>query len=294
MNIPKRQHKSVRKRLISSYSSTLISVALVLFILSLVGLLVLNERKISNYVKEKIGFTIFLKEDVKEATMQELRKQIDAMDMVRTTEFVSSDEASNRLADMLGRDYIDLADGNPIPPSIEVRLYAEHAQVENFIRIEQSLKDNASIDAIHYDRMHIQVLNSNIKKINLMLLGLSFLLFAISIVLIFNTIRLSVYSKRFIINTMQLVGATHAYIRQPFVLRGAFQGFLSSLIAIAFLSTLLYFLQNEIKDFIKYLDFELLGVLFLSIILLGILLSTIATFFAVNKFLNIHKDELYV
>lgn len=294
MPLNKRQNKLIQQRIISSYSSTLISIALVLFILSLVGLIILNEHKISNHVKEKVGFTIFLKEHVKEADLQGLRKRLDAMEMVKSTEFVSAEEASKRLAVTLGKDYIDLAQGNPVPPSIEVRLFAEFATSENFIKIEQQMQGNEYVDTIHYDRLHIQTLNTNIKRISFFLLGLGLLLFSISTVLIHNTIRLSVYSKRFIINTMQLVGATNAYIRQPFILRGAFQGFVSSLIAIALLSGFLFFLQKEIKDFIKYLDFELLGILFLSIILIGIALSTIATYFAVNRFLNIHKDDLYI
>ncbi|HON51615.1 MAG TPA: permease-like cell division protein FtsX [Bacteroidales bacterium] len=294
MPVTKRQNKLIQQRIISSYSSTLISVALVLFILSLVGLIVLNEHKISNHIKEKVGFTIFLKQDVKEADLQGLRKRLDAMEMVKSTEYVSAEEASKRLAVTLGKDYIDLAQGNPVPPSIEVRLFAEYATAENFVKIEQQMQGNEYVDTIHYDRLHIQTLNLNLKRISFFLLGLGLLLFGISIVLIHNTIRLSVYSKRFIINTMQLVGATNAYIRQPFILRGAFQGFVSALIAIALLSGFLFFLQKEIKDFIKYLDFELLGILFLSIILIGIALSTIATYFAVNRFLNIHKDDLYI
>lgn len=294
MALNKRQNKLIQRRIISSYSSTLISIALVLFILSLVGLILLNEHKISNHVKEKVGFTIFLKEHVKEADLQGIRKRLDAMEMVKSTEYVSAEEASKRLAVTLGKDYIDLAQGNPVPPSIEVRLLAEYATAENFIKIEQQMQNNEYVDTIHYDRLNIQTLNTNIKRISFFLLGLGLLLFGISTVLIHNTIRLSIYSKRFIINTMQLVGATNSYIRQPFILRGAFQGFVSALIAIALLSGFLFFLQKEIKDFIKYLDFELLGILFLSIILIGIALSVIATFFAVNRFLNIHKDDLYI
>lgn len=290
----KRQNKLIKQRILSSYSSSLISIALVLFIISLVGLLLLNEHKISNHIKEKIGFTIFLKNNVKEADMQSLRKKIDAMEMVKTTEFVSAEEASKRLAVTLGKDYVDLAEGNPVPPSIEVRLFAEFATSENFTKIEQQMQNNEFVDTIHYDRLHIQTLNANIKRISYFLLGFGFLLFIISTVLIHNTIRLSIYSKRFLINTMQLVGATNNYIRQPFILRGAFQGFMSAMLSIAMLTGLLYFLQKEMKDFVKYLDFELLGILFLSIILIGILLSVLATYFAVNRFLNIHKDDLYI
>lgn len=294
MKLNLKQNKLIQKRIISSYTSSLISIALVLFVLSIVGLIVLNEHKISNYVKEKVGFTIFLKEQVKEADMLELRKKLDAMEIVKSTEFVSAEEASKRLAQTLGKEYIDLAQGNPVPPSIEVRLFAEFATAENFVKIEQQMQNNEYVDSIHYDRLHIQTLNANIKSISLFLLLFGFLLFLISTVLIHNTIRLTVYSKRFLINTMRLVGATNAYIRSPFIIRGAFQGLVSALLSILMLLVLIVFLQSEVKEFVKYLDFELLGILFLSIILIGILLSVIATFFAVNKFLRIHKDDLYI
>jgi len=294
MKLNLKQNKLIQKRIISSYTSSLISIALVLFVLSIVGLIVFNEHKISNYVKEKVGFTIFLKEQVKEADMLELRKKLDAMEIVKSTEFVSAEEASKRLAQTLGKEYIDLAQGNPVPPSIEVRLFAEFATAENFVKIEQQMQNNEYVDSIHYDRLHIQTLNANIKSISLFLLLFGFLLFLISTVLIHNTIRLTVYSKRFLINTMRLVGATNAYIRSPFIIRGAFQGLVSALLSILMLLVLIVFLQSEVKEFVKYLDFELLGILFLSIILIGILLSVIATYFAVNKFLRIHKDDLYI
>ncbi|MBO4777437.1 MAG: permease-like cell division protein FtsX [Bacteroidales bacterium] len=290
----KKQNKVIRQRMFTSYTSTLISVALVLFVLSLIGLLLTSERALSNHVKEKIGFTLFLKSDVRDADMFELRKSVDAMEMVKQTEFVSAEEASARLAATLGQNYVDLAEGNPIPPSLEVHFYAEYATPENFVLIEQQFKNNELVDSIHYDRSHIQTLNSNIKKISWFLFALSVLLFGVSVVLIHNTIRLSIYSKRFLIKTMQLVGATNHYIRSPFLLRGAFQGFLSGLIAVALTVGILYFLQAGSYEIIKFLDFELLGVVFLAVILIGMFLTFIATFFALNKFLKINKDELYI
>ncbi|HPY81889.1 MAG TPA: permease-like cell division protein FtsX, partial [Bacteroidales bacterium] len=272
----------------------LISISLVLFVLSLVGLLVFNQHKISNHVKENIGFTVFLKKNYKEADMHELRKRIDAMPFVKSSEYVSPEQASSRLAETLGQDYIDLANGHPVPPSIEVRFVAAYATSERFAEIEQLMEENIMVDSVHYDKVQIESLNTNIRKISIFLLGFSFLLFIISIVLIHNTIRLSIYSKRFVINTMQLVGATNNYIRAPFLLQGAFHGFYSAIIALSMLAGLLYFLQTELKEFSKYLDFELLGVLFLSVILLGMFLSLLATFFAVTKFLNIQKDNLYI
>lgn len=294
MKHSKRQNKVIKQRIFTSYTSTLISVALVLFVLCLIGLLLTSGRAISNHIKEKVGFTLFLKADVRDADMLELRKQVDAMEMVKSTEYVSAEEASNRLVGTLGQDYVDLAEGNPIPPSIEVHFYADYATPENFILVEQEFKNNELIDSIHYDRSHIQSLSSNIKKISLFLLALSVLLFMVSIVLIHNTIRLSVYSKRFLIKTMQLVGATNHYIRAPFLLRGAFQGFLSGLIAVLITSGIVYFLQIEANEIIKYLDFELLGIVYLTVLLVGMFLTFVATFFALNKFLKINKDDLYI
>ncbi|MCK9561424.1 MAG: permease-like cell division protein FtsX [Bacteroidales bacterium] len=294
MKATKQHNYIIKRRLFSSYSTTLISISLVLFVLSLVGLLVFNQHKISNHVKENIGFTVFLKKNYKEADMHELRKRIDAMPFVKSSEYVSPEQASSRLAETLGQDYIDLANGHPVPPSIEVRFVAAYATSERFAEIEQLMEENIMVDSVHYDKVQIESLNTNIRKISIFLLGFSFLLFIISIVLIHNTIRLSIYSKRFVINTMQLVGATNNYIRAPFLLQGAFHGFYSAIIALSMLAGLLYFLQTELKEFSKYLDFELLGVLFLSVILLGMFLSLLATFFAVTKFLNIQKDNLYI
>lgn len=294
MKSSKRHNALIKRRLFSSYTTTLISISLVLFLLSLAGLLLLHQHKISNHVKENVGFTIFLVKNIKEADMHELRKRIDAMKIVKSSEYISAEEASARLAETLGQEYIDLAKGHPIPPSIEVRFYAEFATAEHFAEIESMMEHNDLVDSVHYDRVQIEKLNQNIQKISMFLLGFGFLLFLISMVLIHNTIRLSIYSKRFIINTMQLVGATRNYIRMPFLLRGAFHGFYAAVISLTILAGLLYFLQNEIKEFYKYLDFELLGILFLSVILIGMFLSLLATFFAVNKFLNISKDDLYI
>lgn len=288
------QNSVIRRRLATSYTSSLISIALVLFVLSLIGLIMMNEHRISNHIKESVSLTVFLKSDINEANQINFRKKIEAHEMVKSAEYVSAEQAAERLAETLGKNLVDLAGSNPVPPSIEIRLYSDYATVENFAVIEQDFQDNEWVDAIHYNRENVANLTKTIQQISFVLLILGALLFIISSVLIHNTIRLSIYSKRFIIRTMQLVGATNSYIRSPFIMRGAFQGALSALIAIGILSGILYFLQNNVKDFVKFLDFELLGILFLSLILVGMILSVVATFFAVNKFLRIHKDDLYI
>lgn len=288
------QNKVIKRRLATSYTSSLISIALVLFVLSLIGLIMMNEHRISNHIKESVSLTIFLKSDINEANQINFRKKIEAHEKVKSAEYVSEEQAAERLAETLGKKFVDLAGSNPVPPSIEIRLYSEFATVENFEIIEQEFANNEWVDSIHYNRENVANLTATIKQISLVLLGLGILLFIVSSVLIHNTIRLSIYSKRFIIRTMQLVGATNSYIRSPFIIRGAFQGALSALIAICILSSILYLLQTQVTDFVKFLDFELLGILFLSLILVGIFLSVIATFFTVNKFLRIHKDDLYI
>jgi len=235
-----------------------------------------------------------LKPDINEANQINFRKTIEADEMVKSADYVSEEQAAERLAETLGKNMVDLAGSNPVPPSIEIRLYADYTTVENFAAIERKFQDSEFVDSIHYNKENIANLTGKFQTISFVLLVLGALLFVISSVLIHNTIRLSVYSKRFIIRTMQLVGATNSYIRSPFIMRGAFQGVLSALIAIGILSVVLYFLQNNVNKFVNFLDFELLGVLFLSLILIGMLLSVVATFFAVNKFLRIHKDDLYI
>jgi len=288
------QNSIIKRRLATSYTSSLISIALVLFVLSLIGLIMMNEHRISNYIKENVSLTIFLKSDINEANQNNFRKKIEADEMVKSAVYVSEELAAERLAETLGKNFVDLAGSNPIPPSIEIWLYSDYVTVENFAVIERKFQDSEYVDTIYYNPENIANLTKTFQQISFVLLILGALLFVISSVLIHNTIRLSIYSKRFIIRTMQLVGATNAYIRSPFIMRGAFQGALSALIAIGILSTILYFLQNNVKDFVNFLDFELLGVLFLSLILIGMLLSVIATFFAVTKFLRIHKDDLYI
>ncbi|MCL2327622.1 MAG: ABC transporter permease [Bacteroidetes bacterium] len=288
------QNSVIKWRLATSYTSSLISIALVLFVLSLIGLIMMNEHRISNHIKESVSLTIFLKPDINEANQINFRKTIEADEMVKSADYVSEEQAAERLAETLGKNMVDLAGSNPVPPSIEIRLYADYTTVENFAAIERKFQDSEFVDSIHYNKENIANLTGKFQTISFVLLVLGALLFVISSVLIHNTIRLSVYSKRFIIRTMQLVGATNSYIRSPFIMRGAFQGVLSALIAIGILSVVLYFLQNNVNKFVNFLDFELLGVLFLSLILIGMLLSVVATFFAVNKFLRIHKDDLYI
>lgn len=288
------KNSALKYKLRTSFITTVISVSLVLLLLGVVGLLLLNAQRLSNYVKENIGFTIFLNENIKEVEMHRLQKELDAMEMVKSTKFITKEEAAQELIEDLGENFIDFLGYNPLPASISVKFYAKYATPENFQKIESQLTDYDEIKEVFYHKSLIHLVNDNIRKITIGLLGFSLLLFIISFVLINNTIRLTVYSKRFLIRTMQLVGATKGFIRSPFVLKSAGHGIISALLALIMLSGIIITLQNEFTEIASSIDIELIGILFVIVIILGAIISSVATFFAVNKYLNINSDDLYI
>jgi cell division transport system permease protein len=289
----KKEHKINKRRLRSSYATSIISISLVLFLLGLVGLLVLNTKRISDYVKENIGFSIILKEDIKEVDIIRLQKILDAKPYIKSTEYITKDRAAKELQEELGEDFVNFLGYNPLLSSIDIKLYANYANTDSIEVIENDFQAFPEIKEVFYKKSLIQEINDNVNKISLIILSFSGLLFLISLALINNTIRLSVYSKRFIINTMQLVGATRKFIRRPFLFKSAIHGTYGALLAILLIIGVLYFIQNEFHEIISFDDVTILGVLFGIVILLGIVISTTSTFFAVNKYLNIKRDYLY-
>lgn len=280
-------------RLRSSYVTAIISISLVLLLLGLVGLLLLNAKKISDHVKENIGFSVILKEHVKEVDIIRLQKNLDASRYVKTTEYISAEEAAAELQEELGEDFLEFLGYNPLLPSIEVKLNAAYANPDSIHMIQDELAAREQVKELYYQESLIHLINENVKKISLILLGFSVLMFLIVVALINNTIRLAVYSKRFIIKTMQLVGATKSFIRRPFLLRSALHGVYGALIAIVLITAGIYYMQQEFRDVLNFQDVEILVVLFGSIIIAGILITWISTFFAVNRYLRLQEDELY-
>lgn len=288
-----KEHKINKRRLRSSYVTSIISISLVLFLLGLVGLLILNTKRISDYVKENIGFSIILKEDIKEVDIIRLQKILDAKPYIKSTEYVTKERAAKELQEELGEDFVEFLGYNPLLSSIDVKLYAEYANNDSIAVIENEFQNFSEIKEVFYKKSLIQEINENVNKISFIILAFSGLLFLISLALINNTIRLSVYSKRFIINTMQLVGATRSFIRRPFLFRGIIHGIYGAFIAILLIIGILYFLQNEFHEIISFDDITILSMLFGIVVLIGILITTVSTYFAVNKYLNIKRDYLY-
>lgn len=290
------QEKYVKRRLRASSVSTVVSISLVLFMLGLVGLIVLTSEKLSVIVKENIGFSVYLKDNSKEVDIIQIQKYLDAAVYVKTTEFISKEEAVKILREELGNeeDFLSFLDGyNPLPASIDIVLNSQYATPDSIAWIEKELTKSEIVKEVVYSKSLVHLVNENVRKISFFILIFSGLLFIIAIALINNTIRLSIYSKRFLIKTMQLVGATKRFIRKPFVIKGIFHGIYGALIAIILLTGVLYIAQKEIPELIELQDLEIIGTLFIIVIILGILISWISTLLAVRKYLRLKTDELY-
>ena len=289
----KQEEKYNKRRLRSSYITTVVSISLVLFMLGLLGLIIMHAQKISNQVKENIGFSIFMKETAKEADIIRFQKTLDASTFSKSTEYITKEQAAQNVSKNLGEDFVSFLGNNPLTAQIDVRLNAAYANTESLKTIEKQMLKNDIVKEVYYQKSLVQMVNENIRKISLIFLSFSSLLLIIAIALINNTIRLSVYSNRFLIKTMQLVGATLHFIRKPFIFKGIISGIYGALIAIALLSSVLYTAQQNFPDLVNLQEIDLYLIVFGIVILLGILFSWVSTFLAVRKYLNMKTDSLY-
>lgn len=277
----------------TSYVSTIISISLVLFIMGLLGIILLNAKLISDHVKENIGFSLYLKNDLSSKELDNLQVLLEAKEFTKRIEYIDKDQAAEMLREDLGEDFIDFLDYNPLMASIDLYLKADYAEESSISLINSELKKLPAVKQVEYQKDLISAVNSNIRKIGIVLLGFSILLLIVVIALINNTIRLAIYSKRFLIKTMQLVGATGGFIRRPFVARGMLNGLLSGVIAIILLLGVMYSLGNNIPEFFDLQNFNVYFILFAAVIVLGILISWISTSLAVRKFLRMQSGDLY-
>ena len=282
-----------KRQIRTSYITTTISIALVLFLMGIIGLILLNAQRLSKHVKENLGFTVLIHDNVRDADIKRLEKKLAASDFVKSATYITKDKAAEIMQKELGENFIDFLGYNPLLASIDVKLYAQYANPESFTKIEKDILKIPEVKEIHYQKDLLYVINKNVRKISLILAIFSGLMLFIAIALINNTIRISIYSKRFIIRTMQLVGATSGHIRKPFILKSIFYGFVGAVIANVLLSALIYLTSKELSGFIGFEVIDLIGLLFLIVILLGIFISWISTFFAINKYLFIKTDKLY-
>lgn len=287
------KNKFLNRQIISSSASVVISLSLVLFIIGLLGLLIINAQKVSNYLKENIGLTIMLKENITEIEITKFQKILDASYFVKTSEFVSKEKATIDLQNELGEDFVKFLGYSPLLASIDVKINAEYANTDSLAIIKNELIADLAVYDVFYQENLIDKLNSNINRLSFFLLSFCTLLFIIAFALINNTIRLSVYSKRFLIRTMRLVGATNSFIQKPFLIKSVYQGFYSAIFAIFMLIASIQLIQSETASMLNITDLKIIGIVFLLIFFSGMLLSWGSTFFAVRKFIKQNESELY-
>lgn len=287
------QEKHTQRKLRTASASTVISISLVLFMLGILGLVLVNAQRLSNYVKENIGFTVMLKEEIKEVDVLQFQKTLDASQWVKSSQYVSSEEAAAILQKDLGEDFISFLGYNPLTASIDINLQAKHTSLEKMTALESELSNHDLVSEVVFQKDLVESINQNVKKVSLLLLSFCLLLLIIAVALINNTIRLLVYSKRFLIRTMKLVGATHGFIRKPFLFSGLTQGVFGALIGILLLMGALYGIQSEMPELLVLQDLPTVGVIMGGMLLMGVLMSLLATNRAVGKYLRMNEDDLY-
>lgn len=289
----RQEQKLSRRKLRSSYFTSIISISLVLFAIGLVGLLLLNAHKLSNHVKENIGFSVILNDNIKEVEMIRLQKNLDASRFVKSTKYITKEQAAKELIENLGEDFIEFLGYNPLLPSIEVRLFANYANPDSVLIIEDKLLEYPQVKEVAYQKTLIDLVNKNIRKVSFILILFSSLLFLISLTLINNTIRLSVYSRRFLIKTMQLVGATKSFVRTPFVIKSMSHALYSVVVSYGLLGGVIYIIEKELPELAVLNDIDTLAILFAGVLILGLSIVYVSTWFAVNRYLRLHSNELY-
>ena len=285
--------KYQKRKLISSYISVVVSIALVLFLLGCLGLLVINAKKVADHFKEQVVMTIYLNDTAKEVEVKQLRKSLAMADYSKEALYVSKKEAASIMKAETGEDFMDFVGYNPLKNSIDVYLKADFVTTENLAEISDGLSNKSFIEEIRYDNDLVELMNENVKKITFWVLIISGIFTIIAVLLINSSIRLAVYSKRFIIKTMQMVGATKSFIRKPFILKSVQLGIIGAVVALVGMAVVLYYLDLTFPELELLRNTILIIGLFVGIFLLGIVITWISTFIATQRFLNLKTDQLY-
>ena len=282
-----------KRRLISSYFSVVLSIALVLFLLGVLGLLVFNTKKLADHFKEQITISVFLKDTAKPVEVDQLQKSLAMAEYTKSATYVSKEDAAEQYSEDIGENFQEFLGYNPLKNAFDVQLNAEFVSPEQVAEIAENLASKSFVEEVSYDQPLISLLNDNVQKISLWILLASAIFTVIAVLLINSSIRLSIYSKRFIIKTMQMVGATKTFIRRPFILNNMKLGFYGGLIAVLALGGSVFYLNKTFPELGILENIPLLVGLFMGVLLLGLLISFLSTFFATQRFLNLRTNDLY-
>ncbi|MFT4659979.1 MAG: cell division transport system permease protein [Patiriisocius sp.] len=286
--------KIANRKLRSSYVSTVIGIALVLFMLGFLGLLLLKANELATYAKENVRFEVYLLDKAKEADILKLQKSLNTSDFAKGSKYITKEEATKQQIADLGQDFTGFLDGySPIPATIDLNLKAEYIHPDSVEWIVNEIQANTSVKDVNYSPNLINKIYENSRKIGIIILIFSGVLLLIAIALINNTIRLAMYSKRFLIRSMKLVGATKGFIQKPFFKSGFVQGILGGIIAMGMLLGILYLFRQSIPEFFQMKEMALFLKLFSGIIVLGVFIALFSTFLAVRKYMKMELDDLY-
>ena len=283
----------LNRRLLRSYFSTIISISLVLSFIGMAGLLVLNARSVSNYFKENITVSVVLSVEASEDDASQLSEQISGYPFYKDSRIISKEEGVEQMKQMLGEDFLDVFEVNPIPVSLELQVAADYISTDSLARVEYVLSQYPVVEDVVYQQSMVELLNSNLERIGYVIGCFTLLLMFVSTVLINNTVRLNIYAKRFVIHTMRLVGATKFFISRPFLGQAFFQGLIAGLIANVYLLVTLYIIRNEFNQLFTLLEPSALGLLIALVVALGVLICVVSTGFVVRSMISLNKDELY-
>jgi len=285
--------KFQKRRLLSSYFSVVLSVFLVLFLLGILGFFIINSKKLADNFREEIAMTVFFKNDANDSILKAFGTELKAARFTKSYVYVSKEAAAKQHTDIIGEDFMTFLGTNPLQNSYDIHLKADYVVKDSISKIEGQLRKNKMVADIVYDKQLVNLVNDNIKKVSMWILIISFFLTVIAVLLINSSLRLSIYSHRFIIKTMQMVGATKSFIRKPFVLRSVKLGMIGGGLAIIALIVVLVYLQTNFPD-LGILDDQLLVAFVLLFVFgIGVLITWISTYFATQRFLNLRTDDLY-
>ena len=287
------EKKLMRRRLVGAWLSTVISISLVLLLVGVAGLLVANAKSVSDYFKENMQVSVLMKQEVSEDEAMEYVSDLDAMPFIKSTKLISREQGTSEMADLLGEDFLDVFETAPIPVSVDVTLRADYVSSDSLEVVKKEIEKSGMVDEVVYQQSLVDKLNTNLGKVSAVLGVFIVLLLFISFVLINNTVRLNVYSRRFTIHTMRLVGATRSFIRAPFLVQAVFQGLFSALLATLMLVGILFFVKSEFERLFEVFRPDLLLMVSGFVIMAGVLICTVSTALVVGRLVSLSKDELY-
>ena len=282
-----------RRRLLNSYFSVVLSITFVLFLLGVLGLFLINGKKIASHFKEQIAMSIYLKDNAKDIEITQLQKKIQLDSATKSINFITKEEAAEKYIRDIGEDFLEFLGYNPLLNSIDINFNSNYVNTASLEKRKKEIESIDFVDEVVYDKPLVKLLDENIKKITLILLFITSIFVFVAVILINSSIRLSIYSKRFLIKTMQLVGATKSFVRKPFIWNHVRLGIISSIISLIALSIIVLQLDKYVPELKILQEANELTFLFIGIISLGIGITALSTFFATQKYLNLKSNSFY-